>query len=86
MSIFPEDRGLRCVYGPSGALLERGIEVETGNSSVTPAMIAAWQVQEVIKILTGVGKLMRNRLLTLDARERTAEEIELRSEDLPRDA
>lgn len=86
MTIFPEDRGLRCVYGPPGALPEQGMEVETGNPSATPAMIAAWQVQEVIKILTGVGKPLRNRLLMLDAREGTAEEIELRSEDLPRDA
>jgi len=86
MTIFPEDRGLRCVYGPPGALPERGMEVETGNPSATPAMIAAWQVQEVIKILTGVGKPLRNRLLMLDAIEGTAEEIELRSEDLPKDA
>jgi len=86
MTIFPEDEGLRCVYGPPSALPERGVEVKTGNPSATPAMIAAWQVQEVIKILTGIGSPLRNRLLILDAIEGTAEEIELRQEDLPKDA
>lgn len=80
MTIFPEDRGLVAIYGAPDALPERGIEVATGNPSATPTMIAAWQVQEVIKIITGVGKPLRNRLLMLDASQGTAEEIKLRSE------
>ncbi len=86
MTIFPEDEGLRSIYGPPGELPERGIEVGAGNPSATPTMIAAWQVQEVIKIITGVGKPLRNRLLILDAREGTAEEIKLRSEVSQKDA
>ena len=80
MTIFPEDMGLVAIYGAPDALPERGIEVATGNPSATPTMIAAWQVQEVIKIITGVGKPLRNRLLMLDASQGIAEEIEVRSE------
>ena len=77
MTIFPGDRGLAAIYGAPDALPEQGIEVVTGNPSATPTMVAAWQVQEVIKIITGVGKPLRNRLLMLDASQGTAQEIEL---------
>jgi len=79
MTIFPGDEGLSSIYGSPDALPERGVEVETGNPSATPTMIAAWQVQEVIKIITGIGKTLRNRLLMLDSNEGIAKEIELRS-------
>lgn len=78
MTIFPEDIGLSSIYGPSHNLPERGIEVKVGNPSATPAMIAAWQVQEVIKVITGIGKPLRNYLLMLDAREGIVDKIELR--------
>jgi len=77
MTIFPEDVGLSSIYGPSHSLPERGVEVKTGTPSATPAMIAAWQVQEVIKAITGIGKPLRNRLLMLDAEEGVVDTIEL---------
>ena len=77
MTIFPEDVGLSSVYGPSDSLPERGVEVKTGTPSATPAMIAAWQVQEVIKVITGIGKPLRDRLLILDAGEGVVDTIEL---------
>jgi molybdopterin/thiamine biosynthesis adenylyltransferase len=75
-TIFPEDAGLYCIYGSPGILPERGIEVKIGNPSATPAVVAAWQVQEIVKILTGIGKPIRNALLVLDMIEGTAERIE----------
>ena len=78
MTVFPEDTGLSCIYGHSDSLPEQGIEVKIGNPSATPAMIAAWQVQEIVKIITGVGKPLRNHLLILDAMEGIADKIELR--------
>ena len=51
--------------------------MEIGIPSATPAMVMAWQVQEVIKIITGVGKPLRNRLLWLDAERGTTRVIEL---------
>jgi len=76
-TIFPEDAGLSCIYGYSDSLPKQGIEVKIGNSSATPAMIAAWQVQEIVKIITGIGKPLRNHLLMLDAMEGIADKIEL---------
>jgi molybdopterin/thiamine biosynthesis adenylyltransferase len=76
MTIYPDDVGLRCVYGPQGRSMERGIEVKIGNPSATPAVVAAWQVQEIVKIITGIGKPLRNALLALDMMEGTADKIE----------
>ena len=66
MTIFPEDAGLYALYG-RGPVPERGIEVQWGNPAATPMMVAAWQIQETVKIITGKGCLLRNRLLLMDA-------------------
>ena len=79
MTIFPEDEGLSLIYGKKKEYPQRGDEVTAGNPSATPTMITSWQVQEVVKILTGIGKPLRNRLLYLDAKEGVAEVIELKS-------
>ena len=76
-TIFPEDAGLSCIYGSSDSLPEQGIETIIGTPSATPAMIAAWQVQEVLKIITGIGKPIRNHLLMLDATACIVEKLEL---------
>lgn len=77
MTIFPEDVGLVSIYGPPDSRPVQGIEVKIGNPSATPAMVAAWQVQEVIKIITGFGKPLRNHILMLDTTEGTADKIKL---------
>jgi molybdopterin/thiamine biosynthesis adenylyltransferase len=76
-TIFPGDAGLCCIYGSADRFPEQGIEVKIGNPSATPAIIAAWQVQEIVKIITGIGKPLRNSLLMLDMMEGMAERIEL---------
>jgi len=63
-TIFPEDAGLKLIYKKEG---KKGIEEELGNPAATPVSTAAWQVQEVVKILTGKGNLLRNKLLYFDA-------------------
>jgi molybdopterin/thiamine biosynthesis adenylyltransferase len=75
-TIFPEDAGLCCIYGSPDRFPEQGIEVKIGNPSATPAIIAAWQVQEIVKIITGIGKPLRNSLLLLDMMEGIADRIE----------
>jgi molybdopterin/thiamine biosynthesis adenylyltransferase len=75
-TIFPEDAGLSCIYGGSDRYPEQGIEVKIGNPSATPAIVAAWQVQEIVKIITGIGKPLRNTLLLLDMMEGIADRIE----------
>jgi len=77
MTIFPEDVGLPSVYGSSNAIPEQGIETKIGNPPATPAIIAALQVQEVVKIITGIGTPIRNQILLVDTRECAIDRIEL---------
>jgi molybdopterin/thiamine biosynthesis adenylyltransferase len=78
MTIFPGDVGLSSLYGSSSDTVpEQGIETRIGNPPATAAMIAALQVQEVVKIITGVGTPIRNQILLVDARECAIDRIEL---------
>ncbi len=74
MTIFPEDKGLYALYG-RGEVPERGIEAQQGCPTATPMMVAAWQVQEVLKILLGKGELLRHRMLFMDAEAGTVEVV-----------
>lgn len=76
-TIFPQDKGLELIYGSNKDLPEHGSEVELGAPTVTPALIASLEAQEVIKILLKRGKLFRNRLLYLDIEEGTIEILNL---------
>jgi molybdopterin/thiamine biosynthesis adenylyltransferase len=76
-TISPEDKGLELIYGSNKDLPEHGSEVELGAPTVTPAIIASLEAQEVIKILLKRGKLFRNRLLYLDIEEGTMEILNL---------
>jgi len=66
MTILPGDAGLKALYG-EGPVPEHGAEVELGTPAPSPMMVAAWQVHEAIKVLTGRGELLRNRMLFMDA-------------------
>jgi len=76
-TIFPEDKGLELIYGSDKDLPEHGSEVTLGAPTVTPAIIASLEVQEVIKILLKRGKLFRNKLLYLDIEDGTIEILNL---------
>lgn len=66
MTVFPNDPGLLGLYG-EGPVPEHGIEVQWGNPAATPMMVAAWQIQEVVKLLTGRGQPLRHRMLFMDS-------------------
>ncbi len=76
-TIFPQDKGLELIYGSNKDLPEHGSEVELGAPTVTPALIASLEAQEVFKILLKRGKLFRNRLLYLDIKEGAIEILNL---------
>jgi len=76
--IYPEDPGFRAIYGDSQTAPEKGIETELGNLAGIVSAVAALQVQEAIKILTGIGRPLRNRLLFLDSLNGAAEIISLK--------
>jgi molybdopterin/thiamine biosynthesis adenylyltransferase len=66
MTILPGDAGLKALYG-DGPIPDQGAEVELGTPAASPMMVAAWQVHETIKFLTGKGELLRGRMLLMDA-------------------
>jgi len=76
MTIFPGDEGLYALYGRE-EVPERGIEVERGCPTATPMMVGAWQAQEVMKILVGIGKPLCHRMLLMDAEAGTVDVIRL---------
>lgn len=76
MTVLPGDRGLFALYGDDG-VPEHGVETELGNPAATPMMIAAWQIQEVVKLITGQGTPLQKRILMMDALAGDVTQIEL---------
>ncbi|MFZ5572356.1 MAG: HesA/MoeB/ThiF family protein [Thermodesulfobacteriota bacterium] len=65
MTILPEDQGFRLLYGedaPTGQQRQPSAEAILGTPVSTPAVIAGFQVMEVLKILLRKGGLFRNRM------------------------
>jgi len=75
MTVLPGDLGLRALYGEE--VPAQGAEVELGCPAATPMMVAAWQIQEVVKLLTGLGTILRHRLLFMDAETATLELLQV---------
>jgi molybdopterin/thiamine biosynthesis adenylyltransferase len=65
MTIFPGDPGLKQIY-KDPANYNKGIEIKLGNPAATPGIAAALEVQEVVKLITGLGEPLRNRLFYFD--------------------
>lgn len=66
-TILPDGPGLEKIYGGTPGGGDRGIEVILGNPAATPALAAAIQVQEVVKLLTGIGKPLTDEVLYFDS-------------------
>jgi len=64
-TILPTGPGLEKLYKTTGGS-ETGIETVLGNPAATPAVAAAIQAQEVVKLLTGVGETLSHKLLYFD--------------------
>jgi len=77
MTIFPGDPGLRSLYGERDDLPEQGLEAQLGAPATTPMAVAAWETQEVVKILLGWGELLRRRLLVMDMESGTIQVLQL---------
>ena len=77
MTILPGDLGLRSLYGGGDQLPEQGLEAQLGTPAATPMAVAAWEAQEVVKILVGQGELLRHRLLVMDMESGTVEILRL---------
>lgn len=77
MTVCPGDKGLAVFYGDGPGIPCTGAEIEMGTPTPTPAVTAALQVMEVVKLITGRGEIVRNRLLYLDLDSDTVSGIDL---------
>jgi len=65
-SIFPGDDSLYLIYGSEKPSIDQGVELQLGNLPATVGVTAALQSQEIVKIITNIGKPVRNKLLIID--------------------
>jgi molybdopterin/thiamine biosynthesis adenylyltransferase len=72
---LPGGKGLRELYAQAAAT--KGIELELGNPSFTPAVAASIEAAEVCKLLTSTGPSLAGRLLSLDLRNMEFSKFEL---------
>lgn len=75
-TVFPGERTLTALYGGSETV-ERGAEALLGTPAMTPMLVAACQVGEVLKVLLNWGKPLRGRLLYLDLESGNVEQFAL---------
>jgi len=75
MTVLPGDRGLYWLY-PEGQAPEHGFEASAGTPAATPMLVAALQVQETVKLITGKGELLRHCLLLVDGESGQVQRVE----------
>ena len=76
-TIFPEDPGLKLVYGDPEKVPDKGAETSLGALSHCVALIASLEASEAIKIILKKGTLLRNKLLVVDLDGNTFETMQL---------
>ena len=77
-AIFPEDPGLRLIYGDPQTLTgPKGAETTLGTPPPIVALVASIEVSQAVKILLGQTNILRNRLLLVDLDENTFETVHL---------
>lgn len=76
-TIFPEDSGLKLIYGEADLAPAKGAEASLGTLPHCVTTVAAIETSEVIKILLGSGNVLRNRLLIIDLQDNTFEVMHL---------
>ena len=77
-TIYPGDIGFRAFYGDPKTAPEKGIELELGNLAGIVSTVASLEVQETVKVITGLGRPLRDRLLFIDSLNGAAETISLK--------
>ncbi len=73
-TIMPNDNTLNLIYKRA-----ESVENKLGNPSFTPALVAAVEVSEVLKILIKRGEILRNKLLLIDTYTQSYTVVELRN-------
>ncbi len=83
MTILPGDPGLKNIYGTEEKKRtdQESPQAILGVPGVTPFLIAAFQVMEVLKILLGRGNIFRDRMLHIDLERGCLNEFSFRVSD-----
>ena len=76
-TIFPQDKGLEVFYGSPQKYNQQNNTIRIPVPSVTPTMIASFQVAEAIKVLLKRGKTLRNKLLLINLEESDINVLEI---------
>lgn len=76
-TIFPQDKGLELIYGSSKKYNKQKKGSRISVLSPTPALIASFQVQEVIKVLLKRGTILRKKLLFINLEDLDINILEL---------
>lgn len=65
-TIFPEDPGLKQVYGDPRDAQEKGAETHMGTLAPAAMLAASLEAAEVIRVILNRNGILRNRLLVVD--------------------
>jgi len=76
-TIFPEDPGLKLVYGDPENAPNKGAETSLGALSYCVSLVASLEASEAIKIILKNGSLLRNKLLVIDLADNSFETMQL---------
>ncbi len=77
ISIFPEDKGLKLIYGDSDILPQKGAETSLGCLPHAVTLLAALETSEVVKILLKKGSVLKNKLGVIDLMDNIFEILDL---------
>ncbi len=77
-TIFPEDNGLENIYGsPDEMENTKGAETHLGCLATIVNLMASLECNEAVKVLTGKGGILKNKLLVVDLSDYTFETLHL---------
>jgi len=76
-TIFPEDPGLKLIYGERDRIPAKGAEASLGTLPQCVTILSALETSEVVKVLLKRGSLLRNRLMVVDLTDNTVEVLKL---------
>jgi molybdopterin-synthase adenylyltransferase len=77
-TIFPQDKGLKAIYGPPERYEKQNKKSIVSVPSFTPALIASLQVAEVVKVLLNRGQPLRNKVLLINLEESDINVVEIK--------
>jgi molybdopterin/thiamine biosynthesis adenylyltransferase len=77
-TIFPEDTGLRLIYGEPGQLPLKGAETSLGTLPYAVVFLATLECAEVVKVILKKGSLLRHKLLVADLMDGIVDVMNLR--------